>query len=99
MAIPAAEARHRYAHYYGYGPAYTYAPYGAGYYRGRAYYGSVYGRRCDPELFGRITRYTCAYRNWQVPSEDLALAGRIPDHWRREALVFLARRKGLGPGA
>ena len=63
-AIPAAEARHRYAHYYGYGPAYTYAPYGAGYYRGRPYYGSVYGRRCDPELFGRITRYTCAYRNW-----------------------------------
>ena len=63
--IPAAEARQRYAYYYGYGPAYVNAPYGPGYYRaGRGYYGSAFGRTCDPEILGHITRYTCAYRNW-----------------------------------
>jgi hypothetical protein len=40
-----------------------YHPYGRGYYRrGRGYYGSLYGRTCDPEILGHITRWSCAYR-------------------------------------
>jgi len=64
VAIPAAEARQRYI-YYGDGPAYFHGPYGGGYYRlRRGYYGSEYGRTCDPEILGHITRYSCAYRYW-----------------------------------
>jgi hypothetical protein len=44
---------------------YSYRPYGRGYYRRfRGYYGSVYGRVCDPEILGHITRWSCAYRNY-----------------------------------
>ena len=42
-----------YPRYYSYGPYYR---------RGRGYYGSVYGRTCDPEILGHIARWSCAYR-------------------------------------
>src|SRR5262249_29929599 len=42
---------------------YSYRRWDRGYHRqGRGYYGSVYGRVCDPEILGHITRWTCAYR-------------------------------------
>lgn len=49
---------------YSYSRYYSYRPYyGRGYYRrGRGYYGSLYGRTCDPEILGHITRWSCAYR-------------------------------------
>ena len=61
-AVPPVEARQRYTHY-GYAPIYSYGPYVRGYFRPtRSYYGSAYGRACDPEILGHITRYSCEYR-------------------------------------
>jgi hypothetical protein len=58
------EARQRFMRYDG--PIYLNGPYGGGgYYRvRRGYYGSEFGRTCDPEILGHITRYSCAYRYW-----------------------------------
>jgi hypothetical protein len=50
--------------YYDDAPAYyPYRPYGGGYYRPyRGYYGSEFGRWCEPEREGHVGRWTCAYR-------------------------------------
>jgi hypothetical protein len=50
--------------YYDDAPAYyPYRPYGGGYYRSpRGYYGSEFGRWCEPEREGHVGRWTCAYR-------------------------------------